>query len=58
MLDDFFNSNIISTKDVIIFDHVENIETLIDKQNCYHFQMIYIMKNPIEIDFLHRIYSN
>ena len=43
-LDKFFASNIISTKDVIIFDHVDKIEKLIDKQNCYHFQMVYIMK--------------
>lgn len=50
-LDVFFNSNIISLKDVIIFDHVENLEKLIDKQNCYHFQMVYIMKKAVEIDF-------
>ena len=50
-LDEFFHSNIISVNDVIIFDHVENIEKLIDKQNCYHFQMVYIMKKPIETDF-------
>ena len=50
-LDNFFSSNIISVKDVIIFDHVENIEKLIDKQNRYHFQMVYIMKKPVETDF-------
>lgn len=50
-LDVFFNSNLISPKDVIIFDHVEDIEKLISKQNRYHFQMVYIMKQPEEIDF-------
>lgn len=50
-LDDFFNSNIITPKDVIIFDHVVEIEKLISKQNCYHFQMVYVMKHPKEIDF-------
>ena len=50
-LDDFFASNIVISKDVIIFDHVENIETLISKQNRYHFQMVYVMKQPVEIDF-------
>lgn len=49
--DNFFNSNSIGIKDVIIFDHVENIQTIIDKQVCYHFHMVYIMKKPIEIDF-------
>lgn len=50
-LDNFFNSHIITPKDVIIFDHVEKIEKLISKQECYHFQMVYVMKYPTEIDF-------
>lgn len=50
-LDNFFDSNIINPKDVIIFDHVEDIDKLIDMQECYHFQMVYVMKQPAEIDF-------
>lgn len=50
-LDDFFRSNIISAKDVMIFDHVDKIEKLIDKQNCYHFQMVYIMKHSGKTNF-------
>ena len=50
-LDDFFNSNIISTRDVMVFDHVEDIKNVIDKQLYYHFQMVYIMKKPVETEF-------
>lgn len=50
-LDDFFNSNIITSKDVLIFDHVDNIERFISRQEQYHFQMVYVMKRPVEIDF-------
>lgn len=50
-LDNFFDANIITPKDVIIFDHVKEIEKLISKQKCYHFQMVYVMKYPAEIDF-------
>ena len=50
-VDDFFKSNIIVPKDVIIFDHVENIEKLISIQEQYHFQMVYVMKQQVEIDF-------
>ena len=50
-LDNFFNSNIITPKDVIIFDHVKKIEKLISWQKCYHFQMVYVMKYQTEINF-------
>lgn len=50
-LNNFFNSNIITPKDVIIFDHVEDIEKLISKQKYYHFQMVYVMKYSSEISF-------
>lgn len=50
-IDDFFKSNIIVPKDVIIFDHVEDIEKLISVQEQYHFQMVYVMKQQVEIDF-------
>ena len=51
-VDDFFKSNIIVPKDVIIFDHVENIEKLISIQEQYHFQMVYVMKQQVEIQNL------
>lgn len=50
-LDNFFNSNVITTKDVIIFDHVEDIQKLISKQEYYHFQMVYVMKQSTKLDF-------
>lgn len=50
-LENFFNSNIIIPKDVIIFDHVEDIDKLISMQERYHFQMVYVMKQLIETDF-------
>lgn len=50
-LDNFFNSKIIFQKDVIIFDHVEDIEKLISIQERYHFQMVYVMKQQIETNF-------
>lgn len=50
-LKNFFNSHIIVPKDVIIFDHVEDIEKLISMQERYHFQMVYVMRQLIETDF-------
>lgn len=50
-LNNFFNSNIIGSYDVIVFDHVINLDELICKQGCYHFQMVYIMKEPSDVDF-------
>lgn len=50
-LDQFFNSNIITAKDVIIFDHVDDITKLIRMQECYHFQMVYVIKKFEETDF-------
>lgn len=50
-LDQFFISNIITPKDVIIFDHVDDITKLIRMQECYHFQMVYVMKKSEETDF-------
>lgn len=48
-LEEFFDSNVVGARDVMIFDHVKDIEKLIAKQNRYHFQMVYIMKQPIQI---------
>ena len=50
-VEQFFDTNIIRATDVIIFDHVTNIDRLIDKQNLYHFQMVYVMKKPTDINF-------
>lgn len=47
----FFNTNIIVPKDVIIFDNVKDIEKLTSMQKRYHFQMVYVMKELKEIDF-------
>lgn len=47
----FFNTNIIVPKDVIIFDNVKDIEKLISIQKHYHFQMVYVMKDLKETDF-------
>lgn len=57
-LDTLFKSNIVNPKDVIIFDHVDKIETLISMQERYHFQMVYVMKQPVEIDFSSHHISN
>lgn len=50
-LANFFDSKIVNPKDVILFDHVEDIESIISIQKCYHFQMIYVMKQSVEVDF-------
>lgn len=41
---EFFQKTYITEKDVLIFDHVENLNLLLTKQGDYGFQMIYIMK--------------
>ena len=46
MLEDFFESTIITSKVVIIFDNVVDLNYLISKQAIYHFQLIYILKEP------------
>lgn len=50
-LNNFFNTNIILPKDVLIFDNVTNVIELISKQKRYHFQMIYVMKELKETGF-------
>ena len=42
--DTYFIDNIITNKTVLIFDHVERISAILDKQKQFHFQMIYILK--------------
>lgn len=48
---DFLNANIIRPKDVLIFDHVVDIDSLIGIQKNYHFQKVYIMNESIETKF-------
>lgn len=50
-IEDFFSLQIIGAKDVLICDHVEDINKIIDKQKIYHFQMVYIMKKSSEFGF-------
>ena len=46
--DKYFIDNIITSKNVLIFDNVEKISAILDKQKQFHFQMIYILKNKIK----------
>lgn len=45
----FLENNSINKRVVLIFDHVENLEMLLSKQEYYHFNMIYIMKENTSI---------
>lgn len=47
----FLENNPINQKNVLIFDHVDNLEMLLSKQEYYHFNMIYIMKETSISDF-------
>lgn len=44
-LNNFFQSEYVTPKVVIIFDHVKDLSILISKQYLYHFQMVYILKD-------------
>lgn len=46
MLEEFFGNNFINSKVVLIFDNVVNMNYIISKQSIYHFQLIYILKEP------------
>lgn len=50
-LNSFLCSNLILSKDVLIFDHVSDLDSLISKQKSYHFQMIYVMNKSKETNF-------
>lgn len=56
-LNDFFQSESINSKVVLIFDHVKDIDTIIDKQELYHFQLVYILKDTISRDLSSHIIS-
>lgn len=43
-LDTYFKENVVTNKTVLIFDHVDNFEIILNKQRQFHFQMIYISK--------------
>lgn len=45
----FLENNSVNKKNVLIFDHVDNLEMLLSKQEYYHFNMIYIMKENTSI---------
>lgn len=47
----FLENNSVNKKNVLIFDHVDNLEMLLSKQEYYHFNMIYIMKETSISDF-------
>ena len=47
--DKYFIDNIITSKNVLSFDNVEKISAILDKQKQFHFQMIYILKNKINL---------
>lgn len=45
---DYFTSNNITPKTVLIFDNVDNFELIWGKQKLFHFQMVYILKEGSE----------
>ena len=47
--DKYFIDNNITNKTVLIFDHVEKINVILDKQKQFHFQMIYILKQKTDL---------
>ena len=46
MMEEFFENKFINSKVVLIFDNVINLNYIISKQSIYHFQLIYILKEP------------
>lgn len=45
----YFIDNIVTNKTVLIFDHVVKISVILDKQKQFHFQMIYILKQRVDL---------
>lgn len=45
----YFIDNIVTNKSVLIFDHVVKISVILDKQKQFHFQMIYILKQRVDL---------
>lgn len=45
----YFIDNIVTNKTVLIFDHVVKISVILDKQRQFHFQMIYILKQRVDL---------
>lgn len=45
----YFIDNIVTNKTVLIFDHVVKISIILDKQKQFHFQMIYILKQRVDL---------
>lgn len=44
-IESYFKNNVITNQTVLIFDNVDNFNTILSKQKQFHFQMIYILKN-------------
>lgn len=45
----YFIDNIVTNKTVLIFDQVVKISIILDKQKQFHFQMIYILKQRVDL---------
>ena len=45
----YFIDNIVTNRTVLIFDHVVKISVILDKQKQFHFQMIYILKQRVDL---------
>ena len=54
-LHDFFEKNIINNKCVLIFDHVTDLRGILSKQELFHFQLIYIMKEELCTEYFSHI---
>lgn len=49
--EDFFSSHIINEKVVLVCDNVEDISCIISKQDLFHFQLIYILKDKKYVNY-------
>lgn len=55
-IENFFETKVINTKVVLIFDNVVNMNYILSKQSLYHFQLVYILKeNNIENFFKYNV---
>lgn len=57
-LDVYFQEHAITPKHVLIFDHVSNLSAIFSKQEIFHFQLIYVLKEEKIIDPFSHLVTN
>lgn len=57
-LDVYFQEHAITPKHVLVFDHVSNLSAIFSKQEIFHFQLIYVLKEEKIIDPFSHLVTN